>query len=498
MSSRKIRLSSFFATIVIITLVLTPLEPALAAPEAAPEKIGILTVGAILGGAYLAKNFIGDLIGEAGEEAQNTLRETERILDDLIVKLRENYEDALEVTLDQLDEFSRTQLMLIHGLVQDILVQLELAFEEINQTILNTIEVISLELQARIAQIEDVAIVIVRGTILIIDKAAFNLSFVVDLAVLAIGLIVFIVLLFTHNIPTDPLSRKLSLGGIALFMAIFGFFLLPVGRAYALTYSGYGKQIQALEKPDIFQARPRTIIIGETREISLVGTRLAPGGQPPTVEIGDLEAPVVTSDELVVVQVAGLDLSDHLGIQTITLRTENGVDTEVIEILASPPSLADLVITSFVIEPASPQEDNIAQAKIVVSNQGEGAALSFRVRWQPTAALPGELAEVAGLEPGESAEVSLRFTYIRAGDFQSVATVDDFGEVKETDEANNIETLAITVQGIGPTPTPTRVPPQEPSCQAACQSGRDSCLAEGEFLPKLCVQIYQSCLNLCP
>jgi hypothetical protein len=128
MSSKNTPVYPVLVFIVILAMLLSPLESALAAPEPAPPEIGFLTVGAIIGGALLAKSLIGDLIGDAGEEARDTLREAERIIDELIAKLRENYEDALEVTLDKLDEFSRNQLELIHVLIQDILIDLELAF----------------------------------------------------------------------------------------------------------------------------------------------------------------------------------------------------------------------------------------------------------------------------------------------------------------------------------------------------------------------------------
>jgi hypothetical protein len=211
-----------------------------------------------------------------------------------------------------------------------------------------------------------------------------------------------------------------------------------------------------------------------------------------------VEAPVITSDELVIAQVGGLDLSAHQGRQTITLRTTNGLDTDVITVLASPPPPPDLVITGFVIDPASPSEDQLAQARITVSNQGSGRAAGFRLRWQPTAALSGEIAQVSGLGPGESKEVALTFTYISAGDFQSVAIADPFGEVEESDEANNTTTLGIVVRSTEPTQPPTRTPPPGPSCEEDCALERDACMADGELLPRQCVQLYRSCLNSCP
>jgi hypothetical protein len=66
--------------------------------------------------------------------------------------------------------------------------------EDINQTILDDIEIISLRLQARISQIQDVAVVVVRQLDPDHRQAAFNLSFIIDLIIFAVGMLVSIVL----------------------------------------------------------------------------------------------------------------------------------------------------------------------------------------------------------------------------------------------------------------------------------------------------------------
>lgn len=497
--ARRANLYGLLVSVVIIMLFILPLQPAIAAPTQAPDRIEPLTVGVILGTAFLAKQLLGGLIDKASAAAQDTLRETERILDETIEKLRKNYQEALDVTLDQLDEFSRTQLAQIHGLVTDIIIQLELALKGLNEQILQTIEATSLELEKRLSQVQDLAVVVLRGTVLMLDKATFNLAFIVDLIILALGLIVFIILLFLRKIPTEARSRNLALGGIVLFLAIFGFLLLPQGRAFALASAGFGEQLRALEEPDIFQVRPNTVILSETKEVFLVGSRFAPQGQPPSVEVAGVNAPIVASDELVAVQVGGLDLSSHLGRQTISLRTADGqVTTALIQILAAPPPLPDLVITSFEIDPASPVEDRNAQARIVISNQGAGPALSFRVHWQPTAALPAEVSEVSsGLKAGESRDVLLNFAYITAGSFDTITIVDPFNEVDETNELNNLLSKAITVQDDA-TSVPPRPTPTVQSCTKMCRENDARCRRGELSIPRSeCTELLDSCLTDC-
>jgi hypothetical protein len=107
----------------------------------------------------------------------------------------------------------------------------------------------------------------------------------------------------------------------------------------------------------------------------------------------------------------------------------------------------DLVITGFTINPASPVRASTATANITVRNQGIYPAGTFWVQWKPVEdGFGGPTAKVDGLNPGQSKTVTLEGTYFQAGDFESLATVDVFNQVIESNEGNNTATRSVTVQ----------------------------------------------------
>lgn len=345
--SPRIRVSyKVLISVVILAMLLAPWRPVLAAPAPKPHRIELLTVGVIVASGLLAKKLVGDLIHDASSEARKTLQQTEQILDDLVVKLRENYAGALDVTLDQLDDFSRKQLETIYGYIQALIKQLEQGLENLNEMILKDIEAISLEIQKDLALIQDTEILFFRGANLVLDKFFFGLSFNISLIMFAIMCIIFSGLLFCAQRKNNSAHQSnftkgqwVAVGIPLLFVIFFGIITFsPPIRAYGLTWTEHAKQLQALEKPDIFQVYPATLIVGETKEIGIIGTRLAPDGQIPTVQIAGLEARVVASDEYVVVSVADLDLTSKIGMQTISLRTVNKqLVTAIITIETAPP-----------------------------------------------------------------------------------------------------------------------------------------------------------------
>ncbi len=135
-----------------------------------------------------------------------------------------------------------------------------------------------------------------------------------------------------------------------------------------------------------------------------------------------------------------------------------------------PAATVDLTITSLTIEPEEEgcgrNCDNIrpaysaqtivqGQANIVrvrVKNLGNSPSGSFVTSWNPSAdsiIVPGKqtLTQQTGpLGPGEERELTYTFTYPKFGNFRSIADVDAFNQVKETNEANNEKILNVTVE----------------------------------------------------
>lgn len=107
----------------------------------------------------------------------------------------------------------------------------------------------------------------------------------------------------------------------------------------------------------------------------------------------------------------------------------------------------DLIITSFTINPASPVRASPATASITVKNQGVWPAEAFFVQWKPDQdGFGGPTAQVDGLAPGQSTTVTLEGSYFKTDTFTSLASVDTFNQVIESDENNNTSTRSVTVK----------------------------------------------------
>jgi subtilase family serine protease len=88
---------------------------------------------------------------------------------------------------------------------------------------------------------------------------------------------------------------------------------------------------------------------------------------------------------------------------------------------------------------------------LTVKNLGNSPSPSFVTSWNPSAfsiIVPGNqtLTQESGpLGPGESRQLTFSFTYPQPGNFRSVAEVNAFHTVKETNESNNQRILNVTV-----------------------------------------------------
>jgi subtilase family serine protease len=116
------------------------------------------------------------------------------------------------------------------------------------------------------------------------------------------------------------------------------------------------------------------------------------------------------------------------------------------------PAPIDLVITEFVIEPASPIRGSKATAYITVKNNGPYPTDAFSVRWKPTGieAGGGPTVQVPGLnaagQPNDSATVAIDSKFSAAGPYTSFAEVDTFNQIIESNETNNIAFREVEVQ----------------------------------------------------
>ena len=103
------------------------------------------------------------------------------------------------------------------------------------------------------------------------------------------------------------------------------------------------------------------------------------------------------------------------------------------------------------IDPSTPTQGAPATVTVDVKNLGNSPSGEFVTSWNPSAfeiIVPGEQTETQeteSLEPGEERELHFTFVYPKAGNYRSIADVNAFNTVKETNTANNEEILNVTV-----------------------------------------------------
>lgn len=436
-------------------------------PHAAAGGV-LQTIGDFLSLGANTVREVNKAIQTAGAEARATLQELKDQLDSLIKTLSDAYQDNLNITLNSLDAVTRNKLLEVSALIdqvnQKIQDDITLASQEAQNVIRQASQQIRQDTAFLAENLKDVIIVGGETAAFVIDRTFYNVVLVISLIALAIGLLLFVRLLFSGKLPQGGLSRVLVLLFMAAFLAIFGsLVLVPSVRAYAMTNLGLGLK-QKLDKttnqPRIVNVIPEAVTIGQTSELELWGTTLLPEGKRPTAKIGTLTVPVkAASNDEIVLDVTGLGALNG-GSFDVVLSYDGGTEVRsvvrLIRLTPTPPP-ADLALTSFSLSPASPQQRDNVTASITLSNQG-GSTGAFFLEWRPSAVDTATAVKirVTGMQAGETKTFTLNTAYPNPGTFSSVAIVDSANEVAESNEANNSLTRSITVRAI---PTVTPVPP---------------------------------------
>lgn len=315
-----------------------------------------LTVGAVLGAAVAAKALVDSMITHVGDEAKGILNDVNTLLTDLINRITGSYQGMLDMTLAELDEALRTDLLRLYTLVQKVQTDLQIAAGNLNDLVLADLKKATADARLVLAHSQDVVVVAAMGASFMIRKAVFDGMFVASAVLLGIGLLVFMWLMIARGLPVDARARVLALGSFAAFVILFGALLLPPVRGTALAWSGFASEVKPLTAPQIFDVSPSTIVLGRTSEILLVGARLAPTGQLPGVQVAGVDAPVVGGNETLAVSIPAAALASKLGTQSIRVTTSDGqVSTASVTIVAKRP-LPRLIAWS--ITPTGPRWDS--------------------------------------------------------------------------------------------------------------------------------------------
>lgn len=448
--------SNRFVTLFLILILLAGLLGPATTPRA---EAGVLqTVGDFLS---LGANTIRELqeaIRLAGGEMRLTLQQFHDDLTSLLDTLQKTYQNNLNVTISTLDDFTRNKFLELEALITQVNEALQADILLASQEAQNVVRTAARELRETARALEEsLKNVIVTGgetVAYVLDLAAFYTIGIIVLVALALGLLLFVFLLFTRRIP-EGLPGALLLLLMAAYLALNGALLFPPIRVAAMTFTGVGLE-DRLDKinqePRIFEVIPQTVKLGETREVEIWGARLLLDNRVPVAKIGDKTISVrASSNERVVLDVATLNVPD--GSANLSLEYADGLSLRQVIKIERPvpaPLPPDLTITGFQVTPASPVVGGNVRADITVRNGGAGPAGPFSVRWQPFPQSSGKSGKINGLGPGQSQAISFDATYANANTFDSVATADSLGEVAETNEANNSVTRRVTVQPAPP------------------------------------------------
>jgi subtilase family serine protease len=197
---------------------------------------------------------------------------------------------------------------------------------------------------------------------------------------------------------------------------------------------------------------------------------------------------------------------------TNVIKEVTKADNTAPTVLNVPAATVDLTITEMSIHPTRGINGDFAAATVTqgvpqtltltVKNLGNSPSGSFVTSWNPSAfsiIVPGNQTltqETGPLGPGESRQLTFSFTYPQPGNFRSVADVDAFNNVKETNEANNERILNVTVVPakialvfVGPIViSPTTIVALETKATATVTIRNNGPLATGSFVVQLTPQ----------
>ncbi len=388
-------------------------------------------------------------------EGRALLEELQGRLNELLAEISQTYQDNLNITIDSLDAVTRNKLLEMQTILDQVNEQLQEDIRLISDEAQETIRTASREVQTAIVTLEQslTNVIIVGGetAAFILDVAVFNAILIISLVLLAIGLLIFIWLLFSKRFPSG-LAGVLAFIFIIAYVGVFGaLILVPTARVTLMTFTGVGLK-QRLDtvanQPRVVAVVPESILLGETDEVQVWGSGLLVNNQPPAVQIASSNVPLsASSQQQIVANVSSLNApagSTNLSLQ----YPERDPITAVVRIVVPTPvpQPPDLQITSFSISPSSPVQRQNARATITIRNAGGLEARNFVLQWKPFAAHPGESTSISRLNPGASQTFNFDHAYINSGTADSVAVVDVFNAVAESNEGNNNQTRSVNVQ----------------------------------------------------
>jgi len=173
-----------------------------------------------------------------------------------------------------------------------------------------------------------------------IIKTTYNVAFLIAVIFLAVGLIVFVKLLWSGKVPKGWV-RVVALSFMAFYLLLFSALLVPQSRVYAITMVGQGDKLKEIGPgARIYTVTPAKVTKGATANLTLIGANFGAGGEagPKVVLNGQEVIPKAWSDTHIIVQLTG-GLSNLNGPQSIFVKTADGKQSTpaIIEFTSPPP-----------------------------------------------------------------------------------------------------------------------------------------------------------------
>lgn len=326
------------SSVLVLALLMAVVAPALM-PRRSEAFIGaLITVGAVLAGGHMAKGLIDDTIDKAEGAAKEIMREAATQITKLLQQIEATYGNALNTTLDSLDAFTGQQLAKIATLFDQINQKLMEDVAVIHQAVIDLLQQVNQMVQQTISRLEDLIVVGVRGATFVIDKTTYNVSFLIAIVLLAIGLIVFTRLLWTGKVPRGWV-RVVALGFMAFYVLLFSALLVPQTRVYAITMVGQADKLKEIGPgARIFSVTPAKVMRGSTVDLNLIGANYDAGGEPKVVIADQEVAPRAWSDSHINVRLTGA-LANLSGPQSVFVKTSDGKSSSpaIVEFVSPPP-----------------------------------------------------------------------------------------------------------------------------------------------------------------
>lgn len=256
-----------------------------------------------------------DAIQIAGDEVRGTLQELEGTITDLMSELEDTYQDNLNITIDSIDAATRNKLLEVESIMLSVNDMLQEDITQIGGEARQLLQDASLQVRVLSdglkSDLQDVVIVAGETGVFLIERTTENIIIIASVVLLAIGIVVFVVVLLRKGVTSAGFAAILGYVLILAYIVFFGaLVVLPGLRGLVISTTGIGLRDRldtVVNQPNIFAVMPNTILTGETAEIDIWGSSLIPEGEEPAITIADQAVPVkAISRDRIVLDVSGV------------------------------------------------------------------------------------------------------------------------------------------------------------------------------------------------